>query len=42
MCKILERGIIFNTIFQSYESHLDYFMHFYADCEIYGLNEVEV
>lgn len=39
---MLERGLIFNTLFQTYESHLDYFMHFYTDCDIYGLNEVEV
>ncbi|CAD8100996.1 unnamed protein product [Paramecium primaurelia] len=39
---LLASGAVMNYKFQSYESHLTYFMHFYSDANLFGMSQIKI
>ncbi|CAD8122430.1 unnamed protein product [Paramecium sonneborni] len=39
---LLASGALMNYKFQSYESHLTYFMHFYSDANLFGMSQIKI
>lgn len=40
--ELLWSGLISSYRFQSYEAHIDYSMHFYTDCDLYGMEFIKL